>query len=233
MLEVSEIQTGYGKKQVLFDISLEVKIGEIVGIIGPNGSGKSTALKTICGLIQPWAGNIRFEGNILNGSNPAKNVRRGITFAPQGNRVFSDLSVLENLQIGGYSLPKKDLGYRIEAVLKMFPVLRERLKQTAGKLSGGEQQMLALARALIPRPKLLMLDEPSLGLSPDLVKDIFNKVSEIARETGVGILIVEQRVRDVLPICNRVYSFKLGKIAFSGKPEELQEDKSKLKELFL
>ena len=233
MLEVIELQTGYGKKQVLFGVSLEVRAGEIVGIIGPNGSGKSTALKTICGLIQPWEGHIKFEGNILNGSTPAKNVRRGITFAPQGNRVFSDLSVLENLQIGGYSLPKKDLGNRIESVLVMFPVLRERLKQIAGKLSGGEQQMLALARALIPKPKLLMLDEPSLGLSPNLVKDTFYKISEIAQETGVGILIVEQRVRDVLQICDRVYSFKLGKIAFSGKPEELQKDKEKLKELFL
>ncbi len=147
--------------------------------------------------------------------------------------MFGDLSVMENLQIGGHTLPKKDLKDRIESVLEMFPVLRKRPKQAAGKLSGGEQQMLALARALIPKPKLLMLDEPSLGLSPNLVKNVFQKISEISRETEVSILIVEQKVREVLQICDRVYSIKLGKVSFEGKPEELQDNYSKLRELFL
>ena len=233
MLKINELQTGYGKMQVLYGVSLEVQAGETVGIIGPNGSGKSTTLKAVCGLVQPWEGEIRFEGDLLNGSSPAKNVRRGITFAPQGNRVFSDLSVIENLQIGGYSLPKKELPERIEFVLEMFPVLRKRPKQAAGKLSGGEQQMLALARALIPKPKLLMLDEPSLGLSPALVKEVFEKVQQISADTGVSLLIVEQKVRDLLPICDRIYSFKLGKTVYSGPPSDLQDNPSKLKELFL
>jgi len=233
MLQVQQIETGYGKKQVLFGLSLEVRQGETVAIIGPNGSGKSTLLKAVCGLIQPWKGEIRFAGELLNGSTPAKNVRRGITFAPQGNRVFPDMTVMENLEIGGYHLPKKELRTRIEHVLDMFPILRERPKQIAGKLSGGEQQMVALARALIPQPKLLMLDEPSLGLFPGIVKDVFERIQTIRRETGVSILIVEQKVREVLAICTRAYSLKLGKVFFEGTPDELKQDPAKLKELFL
>ncbi len=233
MLEIKDIQTGYGKKQVLFGLSIEVRKGEVVALIGPNGAGKSTVLKAVCGLIRPWTGNILFGGDVINGSTPAKNVRRGITFAPQGNRVFGELSVMENLEIGGYQLPRKGFSQRLEQVFNMFPILRQRSNQTAGKLSGGEQQMLAIARAMIPEPKLLMLDEPSLGLSPNLVKDVFKKISEISKETGVGILIVEQKVHDVLEIANSVYSMKLGKIAFEGAPEDLRGDKAKLRQLFL
>jgi branched-chain amino acid transport system ATP-binding protein len=233
MLEIKDIQTGYGKKQVLFGLSIEVRQGEIVALIGPNGAGKSTVLKAVCGLIQPWTGSILFEGDVINGSTPAKNVRRGISFAPQGNRVFGELSVMENLEIGGYQLLRKEFLQRLEHVLGMFPILKQRSRQTAGKLSGGEQQMLAIARVMIPKPKLLMFDEPSLGLSPNLVKDVFTKISEISKETGIGILIVEQKVRDVLDICNRVYSMKLGKIVFEGAPEELRGDKAKLRQLFL
>ncbi len=227
------METGYGKKQVLFGLSLEVRPGETVAIIGPNGAGKSTALKAVCGLIQPWKGEIRFEGELLNDSTPAKNVRRGITFAPQGNRVFPDMTVMENLEIGGCQLPKQELRARIEQVMAMFPILRERPKQAAGKLSGGEQQMVALARALIPRPRLLMLDEPSLGLSPNIVKDVFERIQTVNRETGVSILIVEQKVNEVLAICNRVYSLKLGKVSFTGTPDTLKDDKARIKELFL
>ena len=233
MLEVRDIETGYGKKQVLFGLSLEVREGEVVALIGPNGAGKSTLLKAICGLIPVWAGEVRFEGVLLNGSTPAQNVRRGITFAPQGSRVFDELNVMENLQIGGYQLPRRELGERIEQVVAMFPLLRERARQNAGKLSGGEQQMVALARALVPKPKLLMLDEPSLGLQPNLVKVVFEKVSEINHEAGVTVLIVEQKVRQILDVCDRVYSLKLGKVAFAGKPEELGGDRDKLQELFL
>ena len=233
MLQVEQLETGYGKKQVLFGLSLEVRQGETVAIIGPNGAGKSTVLKAVCGLIQPWTGQIRFEDQLLNGSTPAKNVSRGITFAPQGNRVFPDMTVMENLEIGGCQLPKQELRTRIEHVLDMFPLLRERPKQAAGKLSSGEQQMVALARALIPKPKLLMLDEPSLGLSPGIVKDVFERIQTISRETGISILIVEQKVREVLAICKRVYSLKLGRIAFEGPPGELIGDKSRLKDLFL
>lgn len=233
MLQVEQLEIGYGKKQVIFGLSLEVRQGETVAIIGPNGAGKSTILKAVCGLIQPWKGHIRFEGELLNGSTPAKNVCRGITFAPQGNRVFPDLSVIENLKIAGYHLPKKELCSRIEQVLRIFPILRERPKQEAGRLSGGEQQMLALARALIPKPKLLMLDEPSLGLSPGIVKDVFETIKTTNRDTGVSILLVEQKVRQALDICTKVYALKLGKVSFLGLPSDLRNDTARLKELFL
>jgi branched-chain amino acid transport system ATP-binding protein len=233
MLEIKELETGYGKKQVLFGVSLEVPAGEIVALIGPNGAGKSTVLKTVCGLIPVWKGKVLFEGICLNGSTPAKNVARGITFAPQDNRVFDELTVMENLEVGGFQLPRNELKSRIEQVFHMFPVLKERARQDAGRLSGGEQQMLALARALVPKPRFLMLDEPSLGLAPNLVRSVFEKVCEINRDAGVTVLIVEQKVRDVLEICHRVYSLKLGRVAFTGSPGELKADRDRLKSLFL
>ena len=233
MLAIRELETGYGKKQVLFGLSMEVREGEIVALIGPNGAGKSTVLKTVCGLIPAWKGEIWFNGSPVNGTMPARNVARGITFAPQGSRVFHDLTVKENLEVGGSQLPRKVVRERIEHILQFFPALKERTRQDAGRLSGGEQQMLALARALVQKPKLLMLDEPSLGLSPNLVRTVFEKIVEINRENKLSIFIVEQKVREVLEICNRVYSMKLGKVAFEGRPEELRDDKTKLKNLFL
>jgi len=232
MLEVKNIQTGYGKKRVLFGASLEVKQGEIVAIIGPNGAGKSTALKTICGLIPIWEGEIIFDNIPINISSPAKNISRGITFCPQGNRVFDELSVIENLQIGGIHLKTIELKERIDGILKLFPILKDRLRQNAGSLSGGEKQMLALCRALIPKPKLLMLDEPSLGLSPNLVSAAFEKIMEINTDTGIAILIVEQKVRKVLKISHRVYGLKFGKVEFAGKPEEIMHD-DPLRKVFL
>ena len=233
MLEIKDLDTGYGKKQVLYDVSMDVPKGDITAIIGPNGSGKSTILKTICGLLPIWQGTIAFDGKSLNGSSPAKNVKDGITFAPQGNRVFDELTVYENLEIGGHLLKKQELKTRIEEMLTFFPILRERLKQNAGKLSGGEQQQLALARALIPKPKLLMLDEPSLGLAPSLLNSVFDKIIQINRENHTTILIVEQKVKEVLEICDKVYSLKLGKVFFEGKPDEVKGNTEKLKELFL
>ena len=233
LLEIKQLETGYGKKQVLFDVSIEIDRGEIVAIIGPNGAGKSTVLKAACGLLPAWKGKIVLDGELTAGSSPARNVSRGLTFCPQGNRVFGELSVKENLEIGGFRLTKKDLRPRIEEVLAIFPSLTDRLRQQAGTLSGGEQQMLALARALIPQPKLLMLDEPSLGLAPGLLDDVFNLISQVATEQKVSILIVEQKVNKVLDLSNRVYSLKLGKIAFEGPSEELKGDKAKLKDLFL
>lgn len=233
MLGIRELETGYSKKQVIFGLTLEVRKGDIVALIGPNGAGKSTVLKAVCGLIPVWNGEIRFNDTVINGSTPARNVTRGITFAPQGSRVFADLTVMENLEIGGFQLPRNELKSRITQMFRMFPILKERARQDAGKLSGGEQQMLALARALIPSPKLLMLDEPSLGLSPNLVSAVFRKISEINANTGVTVLIVEQKVREVLDICTRVYSIKLGKVAFEGTPDDLKNNKEKLKQLFL
>ncbi len=232
MLEIKNLHTGYGKKQVLFGTSLEVKQGEIVAIIGPNGAGKSTILKTVCGLISVWDGKIIFDNTQINGSSPAKNVNRGITFCPQGNRVFDELSVIENLQIGGIHLKTTELKEQIDDVLQLFPILKGRIRQNAGKLSGGEKQMLALCRALIPKPKLLMLDEPSLGLSPNLVSTAFEKILEINKDIGIAILIVEQKVREVLKISNMVYGLKLGKVEYAGKPEEMIQD-AQLRKVFL
>ena len=233
MLEVKNLNTGYEKKQVLFDAFVKVDEGEIVSVIGPNGAGKSTLLKAICGTIPSWSGEVIFNGIKLNGNEPPENLKQGISYCPQGNRVFDDLSVKENLEIGGYILKKKKVNERIEEVLNIFPVLKERINQGAGSLSGGEQQMLTVARALIPEPKLLLLDEPSLGLAPNLVKDLLDKFVELNQKIGITILIVEQKVKDVLAISNRTYGFKLGRIAYDGLSKELIENKELLKELFL
>jgi len=232
MLSIRGLHTGYGRKPVLFDLSLEVNKGEIVSIIGPNGAGKSTILKAICGLLPVWKGSIYFDDICINDSTPAQNVKRGITFCPQGNRVFNELSVSENLQVGGIRLHKNALATRIDEVFQLFPVLKDRLRQNAGTLSGGEQQMVALGRALIPDPQLLLLDEPSLGLSPDLISDAFERIQQVNREKGTTILIVEQKVRQVLKICHRVYGVKLGNVVFDGKSEELMERKE-LRRVFL
>ncbi|MCH7722550.1 MAG: ABC transporter ATP-binding protein [Bacteroidetes bacterium] len=233
MLEIKNLNTGYDKKQVLFEVNIIAEKNKITAIIGPNGSGKSTLLKAVCGAIPSWAGEINFNGSKLNGNEPPENLKLGISFCPQGNRVFDELSVKENLEIGGYILKKKKARERIEEVLEIFPVLKERLKQDAGTLSGGEQQMLAVACALIPKPKLLLLDEPSLGLAPNLVKDIFEKFVELNKKLGIAILIVEQKVNDVLKISDRVYSLKLGRVVFDGVSTELMGNKEKLKEIFL
>lgn len=231
MLELKEIESGYGKKQVLFGLSMKVQEGKIVAIIGPNGAGKSTILKAVCGLIPTWKGEICFEGIRVNGSSPAKSVKRGVTFCPQGNRVFDELSVMENLQIGGIHMRPNELKDGIDRVLQLFPALKDRMRQNAGRLSGGEQQMLALCRSLITRPKLLMLDEPSLGLSPNLVSTVFERISLINQDMGIAILIVEQKVRQVLEFCHRVYGIKLGKVVFDGVPKDLTD--SKLEKIFL
>ena len=202
-------------------------------MIGPNGAGKSTVLKCVCGLIPIWGGKIYLNGEQINGSTPAQNVSRGITYTPQGSQVFHDLTVMENLEIGGFQLHRKEAQERIAEVLEFFPILKTLLNRDAGRISGGEQQMVALTRALIQKPKLLMLDEPSLGLAPNLVETIFEKVTQINEETGVSIIIVEQKVRDVLEISDRVYSIKLVRIAFKGNPDELKENRERLKQLFL
>ncbi len=231
MLELKKIETGYGKKQVLFGLSMKVQEGKIVAIIGPNGAGKSTILKAVCGLIPTWKGEICFDNIRVNGSSPAKSVKRGITFCPQGNRVFDELSVVENLQVGGIHLRPKELQDGIDRVLQLFPVLKDRLRQSAGSLSGGEQQMLALGRSLVTKPKLPMLDEPSLGLSPSLVSTVFERISLINQDRGIAILIVEQKVRQVLEFCHSVYGIKLGKVVFEGTPKNLAD--SNLEKIFL
>lgn len=233
MLSIKKLDSGYGKKQVLYSVSVSVHSGEIVGLIGPNGAGKSTVLKVVHGLIPVWNGEVVFQGNALASADPAERVSMGITFAPQGNRVFAELTVRENVELGGLGLPSRDLRNRFEEIMTFFPVLRARQLEVAGRLSGGEQQMVALGRALMLRPKLLMLDEPSLGLSPNLVSQVLDKIVESNRQTGTAILMVEQKVREVLRICHRVYSLKLGKVAFVGDPGVLLNNRDKLRSLFL
>ncbi|MBU4179890.1 MAG: ABC transporter ATP-binding protein [Proteobacteria bacterium] len=233
MLKVERLETGYGKKQVLFDIDLEAAEGKITAIIGPNGSGKSTALKSIFGLISVWKGAVNYKNKDITNRSTQANVKDGIAFVPQGNRVFDEMTVLENLEIGGFHLPKKSFQTELNKIWELFPELEKRKKQNSGKLSGGEKQMLALGRALINSPRLLLMDEPSLGLSPKLVTFIMNYIRKINHEFGVTVLIVEQKVREVLEVCHHVYSIKLGKIAYSGKPEIIKNDKDKLRELFL
>lgn len=233
LLEIKNLDTGYGKRQVLKNISMVLPEEKITAIIGPNGSGKTTVLKTICGMLPIWKGTVIFDGISLNGSSPAKNLKKGISFVSQGNRVFDELTVLENLEIGGRFLKKSLLKHRIEETVILFSDLRDRLKQCAGQLSGGEQQQLAIARAFITRPKLLILDEPSLGLSPSFIKNVFQKIEQKSREDKTTIMIVEQKVKEVLQICHKVYALKLGRVAFEGGPNELMENNDKLKELFL
>jgi branched-chain amino acid transport system ATP-binding protein len=226
-------EAGYGKKVVLKNISFSVNAGEVVGLIGPNGAGKSTLLKALIGLIKFDGGKVTFDSEDITNRNPEENVRNGISFVPQGNRVFGELTVLENLEIGGYFIKdKKERAGRIESVLGMFPTFRERLKKGAGTLSGGEKQQLALARALMLRPKLLLMDEPSLGLSPALATRALETVQRVNQDLKTTIIIVEQKVLELLRISNRVYAFRMGKIVFSGLPADIQEGDT-LKNIFL
>ena len=233
MLKVEELETGYGKKQVLFGINIEALEGEITAIIGPNGSGKSTVLKSIFGLIPVWNGKIIYNNKNITRRGTQDNVNDGIGFVPQGNRVFDEMTVIENLEIAGLHQTKHRFQTELKKIWEIFPELEGRKKQASGKLSGGEKQILALGRGLIIGPKLLLMDEPSLGLSPKLVKFMMGHLHKINKELGMTVLIVEQKVREILEICHHVYSIKLGKIAFSGKPETLRIDKKMLKKLFL
>jgi branched-chain amino acid transport system ATP-binding protein len=233
MLTVENLETGYGKKQVLFGIDLEAAKGKVTAIIGPNASGKSTALKSIFGLIDVWKGTVSWNGTNTTNRSTQANVRDGIAFVPQGNQVFDEMSVLENMEIGGLYLSKKDFQNGLKKIWALFPELEQRKSQNSGKLSGGEKQMLSLGRALITSPQLLLMDEPSLGLSPKLVKLMMSHIRKINHEFGVTVLIVEQKVKEVLEISDCVYSMKLGKIAFKGISKKLYKNKAKLKELFL
>ena len=234
MLQVQSLVAGYGNKEVLKGISFSVYHGETVALIGHNGAGKSTLLKTVFGLLPVWKGQIIYESQPLESATPRDLLRRGIAYIPQGNRVFTDLTVRENLEIGGVTLPnKQDRNQGIERALNMFPSLGERLKQQAGTLSGGEKQMLALANALVLSPRFLLLDEPSLGLAPNMITEALGWIQQLNRDNGVTILIVEQKVREVLTICQRVCCLKLGKLTFDGASTTLRTDSAKLKSVFL
>lgn len=221
MLEVKDINVYYGAIHAIKGISLFVDEGEIVTLIGANGAGKSTTLRTISGLLKPKTGEIKFLGNNIAGMPAHKIVREGISQVPEGRRIFAEMTVLENLELGAFTRNDKD---EIQADMKMvfgrFPRLEERRLQLAGTLSGGEQQMLAMGRALMSRPKLLLMDEPSMGLAPLLIKEIFNIIVDI-NKTGTTVLLVEQNANMALSIANRAYVLETGRITISGDAKEL------------
>jgi branched-chain amino acid transport system ATP-binding protein len=233
MLEVRDLHVNYGAISALHGISLKVEKGEIVTLIGANGAGKSTTLRTISGLVKPRSGLIQFEDHDISGMPPHVIVGRGIAQSPEGRMIFANLTVLENLRMGAY-LRKDTPGiYKdMEYVFSIFPRLKEREHQTAGTLSGGEQQMLAIGRALMSKPKCLMLDEPSLGIAPILVRTIFDKIVEINRELGLTILLVEQNANLALEISNRGYVLETGRITLTDSAAALR-DNAEVQECYL
>jgi branched-chain amino acid transport system ATP-binding protein len=209
---------------VVDQVSVEVNQREIVAVIGRNGSGKSTLLKAIIGLLPVWRGRVLADGKDLTRLSPATRVRAGISYVGQGNRVFGELSVDENLRMGGYLVDStSQLNSRKETLYHLFPRLAQRRKQLAATLSGGERQSLALAMGLMPTPRILLLDEPSVGLSLELVRTSLATIKNVSRESGAAVLIVEQKVREVLSIADRVYLLTMGKVAFHGSPAEMSD----------
>ncbi|MFC1841195.1 ABC transporter ATP-binding protein [Thermodesulfobacteriota bacterium] len=221
MLEIQGLDTCYGDVQALWDVSLKVDEGSIVALVGANGSGKSTLLKTISGIIPAKSGEVLFSGKSLTNLPPQDIVEMGISHVPEGRRLFSNLTVLENLKLGAYApRARKEIAGSLDRAYDLFPILRNRKNQKAGSLSGGEQQMLAIARAMMNKPKILMLDEPSLGLSPLLVRTMFELIMTLNRQK-VTILLVEQNIHQALKIADRAYVIKNGKITMTGGGEEL------------
>lgn len=224
MLTLKSIQTGYGRLPVLKGISLHVRPGEVVTLIGGNGAGKSTTLRAIAGLLRLWRGSLVFDGHDLTRLPPEKIVSLGLALVPEGRRVFPTLSVQANLELGAFHrLDKKQVRRDLEEVKERFPILRERARQPAGTLSGGEQQILAIGRALMARPKLLMLDEPSMGLAPRMVAQVYDILREL-KAAGTTILLVEQNARAALKLADRGYVMETGRIILEGPAAELQED---------
>ncbi|MFQ5900843.1 MAG: ABC transporter ATP-binding protein [Thermodesulfobacteriota bacterium] len=224
MLEVHNINVSYGDVQVLWDVSFNVERGEIVALVGANGAGKTTTLKTISGLLAPTSGSMEFDGHRIEGLPPYSIPAYGIAHIPEGRKLFPEMTVLENLEIGSLrDKAKKKRKETVEWIFNLFPRLKERFQQLAGTLSGGEQQMLAIGRGLMSLPKLIMFDEPSLGLAPILVKKTFSIIQKI-REKGVTVLLVEQNVRHTLTIAQRVYVLENGRIALEGEGGKLLND---------
>ena len=231
MLEVLGLEANYGSIRALKGIDLSVEKGEIACLIGANGAGKTTFMRTVAGLHTPAAGRILYRGKEITGHRPERIVREGIVLVPEGRAILSRMTVLENLEMGAYARGDGEVGRDLETVMARFPVLGERRHQRGGSLSGGEQQMLAIARALMARPRLLLLDEPSLGLAPLVVGAIFRIVREINRE-GTTILLVEQNVRQALSASRRAYVLETGRIVHSGRSKELLED-PRIREAYL
>ena len=220
MLEVRDLRGGYGPVQVLRGITLNVQAGEIVAVLGSNGAGKSTLNNTVCGLYPSFGGTVRFEGNDISRARHTDIVAAGLIQVPEGRRIFPNLDVMENLELGSYRRGRAHRAANLERVFGIFPRLRERPRQRAGTLSGGEQQMLAIGRGLMGEPRLLILDEPSLGLSPLLVEELFALIAKLNAD-GLAILLVEQNVGQSLEIARRAYVMENGAISFQGTPAQL------------
>ena len=220
LLKVNDIHVYYGAIHAIKGISLEVHNNEIVTLIGANGAGKSTTLNTIAGLLRPRQGTVELNGENINGVSASKMVSRGLSLCPEGRRIFQQMTVRENLEMGAYSRPATEIESSLEEMFQRFPRLKEREKQVGGTLSGGEQQMLTMARALMSRPRLLMLDEPSMGLAPILVEQIFGIISEL-HNSGVTILLVEQNAQMALQVADRAYVMETGLITMQGPADEL------------
>jgi len=226
MIDLKSVSAGYGELQILHDVSINVQQGEIVALVGANGAGKSTLIKTITGLLTISSGEIVFDNVSIKNVKPHTVIRHGISLAPEGRRLFPYMTVLENLEIGAYiEKSEKTVQKNLEWVFSIFPKLRERKKQLAGTFSGGEQQMLTIGRALMCRPKFLILDEPSLGLAPMIVNEVFDIIQLLLKE-GVTIFLVEQNVRRCLEIANRAYVLEHGRIVMSGNSAELLENEN-------
>ncbi|MFA6264208.1 MAG: ABC transporter ATP-binding protein [Pseudolabrys sp.] len=225
MLEIAGLSAGYSRIPVLRDVSVTVGEGQFVSIVGPNGAGKSTLFKTISGVLKPTAGAIRFEGQDLLTVPPSRRAHLGIAHVPEGRHVFSSLTVMENLELGAYTeAGRLSWAANIEHIFQLFPVLSERRRQFAGTLSGGEQQMLAIGRGLASSPKLLMLDEPSMGLAPAIADFIFEQLIEIRRRTKLTILLVEQRVAEALESADHGYVLEAGRVVLEGNNQTLRAD---------
>ena len=232
MLKVRDLVVAYGGIEALKGISIDVPDGQIVTLIGANGAGKSTLLRTIMGLVKPQSGTVEYNDEMINGLNSQRIVSRGITLVPEGRRVFPNLTVLENLRIGAYLRKDEDgITKDIQRIYELFPRLEERNWQMAGTLSGGEQQMLARGRALMSRPKIMMMDEPSLGLAPLVIKDIFNIIRRI-NESGTTVLLVEQNANMALKVAHHAYVLETGRIKMEGGGRELLENEE-IKEAYL
>ena len=220
LLEIRALRGGYGRVEVLRGVDLQVNAGEMVALLGSNGAGKSTLNKMVCGLCPAWSGSVRFDGQDLSGAHYRDVVKAGLIQVPEGRKVFPNLSVLENLELGSFTRARERRASNLEKVFGIFPRLRERIRQNAGTMSGGEQQMLAIGRGLMAEPVLLILDEPSLGLSPLLVEEMFTLIRQL-RDGGLAVLLVEQNVGQSLEIADRAYVLENGSVRFSGKPDEL------------
>jgi branched-chain amino acid transport system ATP-binding protein len=223
MLSFDKISTFYGKIQALHGVSMDVKKGEIVTLIGANGAGKSTLLMTLCGSPRAHSGSIRYEGEELVGQESCDIMRKSIAVVPEGRRVFARLTVEENLAMGGFFTSKGEFQEQMDKVLHLFPRLKERFEQRAGTMSGGEQQMLAIGRALMSKPKLLLLDEPSLGLAPIIIQQIFDIIEQLRRD-GVTIFLVEQNANQALKLADRGYVLENGRIVMQGSGDDLLND---------